>query len=470
MYSSPMMPISRAASPTPSYMPYSPVPPGSVASSDFQVEKIPRPPSSMGRRRSMPSIEPVYYDENLYRDHVSRLLNVKDRQFAVSGRIPMDTSQLVLFFRSKSGITHSLDFPIDVVHNAPPALDVLIAACRPHQTADIDDYIDRESLFYPPNLPLTLSLDIASHPILDAVRTSLFPNLPPGHHLTATRDKLELLVSDGRMGRQPVSLRNDGRSATIVVTLPIRFKGGALVIHDRIGNQEKYYGRGGKTGDIEWTAFLADCEYEIETVTKGCRVSVSYGVYLRTPSDNFFDLMAPIMNMSRGKRIGFYLTNDYGVNPSEVLAESIVPSLKGGDSLLYHAFKMYKLTAEFRWTAGGYVWPTDRIVEYHGEDIIKPMMSGRPFGVVNGSRMGIPPVRGAFSSGYPIADPGMDHAEAIRLIVEGSGAIPVEEAGITVLTDWTNPAPVIGKERVPFVSAGELERLVVNVLLVVFIP
>jgi hypothetical protein len=253
-----------------------------------------------------------------------------------------------------------------------------------------------------------------------------------------------------------------------------------LVIHDRVGNQEKYYGRGGKTGDIEWTAFLADCEYEIETVTKGCRVSVSYGVYLKTfgpsgvdpvplisPSDNFFDLMAPIMNMSRGKRLAFYLTQDYGVNPSEVLADSIVPSLKGGDSLLYHAFKMYKLSPELRWTAGGYVWPPDRIVEYHGEDIIKSVMPGRPFGVVNGSRMGmgVPPVR---LSGY--ADPGMDHAEAIRSIVENSGGIPVEEAGITILTDWNNPAPLIGKERVPFVSAGELERLVVNVLLVVYIP
>src|SRR6267154_4620734 len=106
------------------------------------------------------------------------------------------------------------------MEDTPPALDVLIAACRPHQTSDLDAYGDRESVFFPPNLPLTTSLEIANHPILDAVRSSLFPVLPPGHHLSVLRDKLEVVVSGGRMGRQPVGLRNDGRSATIVVTLP----------------------------------------------------------------------------------------------------------------------------------------------------------------------------------------------------------------------------------------------------------
>lgn len=236
----------------------------------------------------------------------------------------------------QSGITHSLDFPIDVEYNTPPALDVLIAACRPYQSASTDDYPDRESLFYPPNLPLTPSLELANHPVLDAIRTSLFPNLPQGHFLIATHDRLEVLVNGGRMGRQ---LKNDGRSATIVVTLPVRFKGGALVVRDPLGNDERYNARGGKAGDIEWTAFLADCDYEIETVQKGCRILMTYGVYLKTygsgnnpdplitPSDKFFDLMAPILNLSRGRKIAFYLSHDYGVNPSEVLAESLVPEV-----------------------------------------------------------------------------------------------------------------------------------------------
>jgi len=86
-----------------------------------------------------------------------------------------------------SGITHSLDFPLDIDYNCPPALDVLIAASRPHSTDDLDDYDEHESLFWPANLPLTTSLELANHPILDQIRDSLFPTLPRGHYLTAVR-------------------------------------------------------------------------------------------------------------------------------------------------------------------------------------------------------------------------------------------------------------------------------------------
>lgn len=142
------------------------------------------------------------------------------------------------------------------------------------------------------------------------------------------------------MGPQSRTLRNDGRVATLSVTLPVRFRGGGMIVRsDSFDTEEKYYGRGGKTGDMEWLAFLTDCDYEVETVEKGCRVSVLYGVYLKSfgtgvgnaaeplinPSDGLFDLLAPVLNMSRGRKIAFYLSYDYGVNPAEVLAESLVP-------------------------------------------------------------------------------------------------------------------------------------------------
>lgn len=204
-----------------------------------------------------------------------------------------------------------MDFPINVLEDTPPALDVLIAACRPHQTSDL-------------------------------------------------RDKLEVVVSGGRMGRQPISLRNDGRSATIIVTLPVRYRGGAVIVTEpTFGETEKFVGRGGKNGDLDWVAFLGDCDYEIDTVQSGCRVSISYGVYIKgfnvqhvgspaaglgmglglggvtgegppliTPSDRFFDLLSPILNMSRGKKLGFFLNHSYNADPSEVVAESLVPQVR----------------------------------------------------------------------------------------------------------------------------------------------
>ena len=122
------------------------------------------------------------------------------------------------------------------------------------------------------------------------------------------------------------------------MTLPIRFKGGALIVHDFDGNTEKYYGRGGKPGDLEWTAFLDECEHEIDTVSRGVRLTISYTVLLRTfgpspspaqslmlPSDRFLDLISPILNTSRGQTFGFYLREQYGFSPADVLAESLVP-------------------------------------------------------------------------------------------------------------------------------------------------
>lgn len=232
-----------------------------------------------------------------------------------------------------------MDFPIDVTYSTPPALDVLIAACRPHPTSDLGDFPDRESLFYPTNLPLTASLDIASHPILDAVRNTLFPNLPAGHYITSVRDKLEIIVNGGGMAPQP--LPNDGRVATILVTLPIRFRGGALTVRNSEGIIENFHARGGKDGDLEWTAIRADCQYEMATLSKGCRMTLSYGVFTRTfgpsgiypeplitPSDHFLDKLSPILNLTRGSKIAFYVENDYGVNPADVLAESLVPEVR----------------------------------------------------------------------------------------------------------------------------------------------
>lgn len=239
---------------------------------------------------------------------------------------------------SQSGITHSLDFPIDIDYDMPPSMEVLVSACRPQSVSGLEDFSEHESLFYPPHLPLTATLELANHPILEAVRNTLFPTLPTGHYLTAIRDKLQIWLKGSGM-RAPLR-PNDMRVGTILVTLPVRFRGGHLLVRSPDGNEERYHGRGGKAGDIEWTAFMADCDHEIEPVTKGCRVTISYAVHLKSfgpaamqpdplisPSDRFLDLLSPVLNLSRGRKIAFHLVSEYGVNPGESLAESLVPNV-----------------------------------------------------------------------------------------------------------------------------------------------
>lgn len=224
----------------------------------------------------------------------------------------------------------------------PPTLEVLISACRPHQRLDYGAYAEREGLFYPHNLPATTSLEISNYPVLDAVRSALFPVLPPGQYLTTVRDGLDIIDEGHRIARHsPAQTRNDKRVATIVVTLPARFRGGAIVVTHQSGAVEKFAGGGGKNSDIDWVAFRAECEYEIEQVQKGILISVSYAVYIKsfgpstpsadtliTPSDQFFDLLSPILNMSRGRSVGFYLNYDYNINPAEAQANTLVPQVR----------------------------------------------------------------------------------------------------------------------------------------------
>ena len=147
--------------------------------------------------------------------------------------------------------------------------------------------------------------------------------------------------------------------------------------------------------------------------------------------------------------------------------------LKGGDSILYHALKLYKLQPELRWTAGGYIWPVDQTVEIVSENLDSPTASiGRgslSSGTVPSSRMPPPPLRGPFSSSA--SEPGEDETDDPRQKVLKSGGIPLPDADIMLLSDHITFPGVISREKVPFVSSvGDMEKLVVNVLLVVYVP
>lgn len=83
------------------------------------------------------------------------------------------------------------------------------------------------------------------------------------------------------------------------------------------------------------------------------------------------------------------------------------------------------------------------------------------------------PVRPMSYYGDPAEEEELDVAmrtegDVIRLRVEESGAIALADAEISILSDW---APgLMTKERVYFASGGELEKLLVNVLMVTYVP
>jgi len=70
----------------------------------FQIERVnPRP--ALSRKNSMAAMgvvaAPRYDSQYVLQESISKFLYAKSRMSAISGTIPLDSSQLVLFFRTK---------------------------------------------------------------------------------------------------------------------------------------------------------------------------------------------------------------------------------------------------------------------------------------------------------------------------------------------------------------------------------
>lgn len=171
-----------------------------------------------------------------------------------------------------------------------------------------------------------------------------------GDHLIASRGILEIVPCGGRIIPRltPRPAMEVERAATVVVTLPVWHKGGALVIRGNHGEEREdtYRGAGEHiTGHLPWYAFLAGNEYEVEEVTTGLRLTISYAVHIKSfgpgrvslallfaPNGRIKRLVSKILDRYREKKIGFYLTGKYGkfANPAEVSAKTLVPHVSLG--------------------------------------------------------------------------------------------------------------------------------------------
>lgn len=83
-------------------------------------------------------------------------------------------------------------------------------------------------------------------------------------------------------------------------------------------------------------------------------------------------------------------------------------------------------------------------------------------GILRGSGFSHTPIE-------PLSDSDDDDFEPVRKSVEKSGAIPLLSAGIKVLSDETD-IDAVTKERVPYIADGVLSKLIINCLLVVYVP
>lgn len=178
--------------------------------------------------------------------------------------------------------------------------------------------------------------------------------------------------------------------------------------------------------------------------------------------------------------------------------------LKGSDAVLYHALRLYKLNPELRWAAGGYVWPVDKTVHlstYIEADGFRSRSRpniNNPYSAPNsplqgnraarqrrrsvsrsasaanyeaGSSTGSIGMTGvgtyAHGSRSVIFDPEENEDEELRDLVAEGGAIPLQETDILILTPRDSS---VSREKLSLISKGTLDRLYVNILLVLYVP
>ena len=104
----------------------------------------------------------------------------------------------------------------------------------------------------------------------------------PSGSVEAELHKLLLYEQGGHFAPHRDTEKSDGMVATLVVSLPVRGKGGELVVWHK-DRETRVDLRGEDPSELTYAAFYADCEHEVRPVTEGHRLSLVFNL-VRTAS------------------------------------------------------------------------------------------------------------------------------------------------------------------------------------------
>ncbi|KAL4987017.1 hypothetical protein BDW68DRAFT_178189 [Aspergillus falconensis] len=150
---------------------------------------------------------------------------------------------------------------------------------------------------------------------------------------------------------------------SLVVCLPSAFQGGKLSVEHRGQKVEFDWSESSET-KIQWAAFYSDCEHEIETITHGDRVTLTYNLYVTEPvgvgvpspmaiiDPRAYPAYSWIRNllmqddfMKDGGVLGIFCSHAYP-HSSNVVELQLPRALKGADLVLYSVFESLNLDVE----------------------------------------------------------------------------------------------------------------------------
>lgn len=215
-----------------------------------------------------------------------------------------------------------------------------------------------------------VGLDLIETGILEEVRHALCPGAArvPDAELHA----LNLYARDGHFVRHKDTPRDRACFGTLVVCLPLRFRGGRLVLRQestRIYDWEPHdWPRRDAPYELKWAAFYGDVDHEVEPVTEGARATLTWllrgagdaAVTPPPPAATEVDLEAAIREalldatfLPRGGTLGVPCTHLYAeteglVRPEDAMSEDTLSRLKGRDRQVAFAATRAGLHVRYR--------------------------------------------------------------------------------------------------------------------------
>ncbi|KAI5236827.1 hypothetical protein E4T43_08378 [Aureobasidium subglaciale] len=180
----------------------------------------------------------------------------------------------------------------------------------------------------------------------------------------------KLNVYSGPSGRFKAHVdtpRSETQIGSLIVCLPSEFEGGNLSTTHQENTVEFDWSRSSsanQTPSIHWAAFYSDCSHEVQEVTAGHRVTLTYDLYASRGSgllaggkhsmdatrlplyQPLFDLLQCRTFMTTGGRMAISLVHAYP-HTHGLLYRNMPRTLKGADMMLYETLLRLKLAGVF---------------------------------------------------------------------------------------------------------------------------
>lgn len=297
----------------------------------------------------------------------------------------------------------AIEFPMDMELN-PAAMERLLEACSPatfgkgHETVLDAKY--RSAFMLTADRWIT-NFQLAEYLIMSEIHALLAPEAVS---IRAHPHKLNIYKEGGFFKPHTDTPRNGNMFGTLVVCLPSRFSGGDFEVqHSDVKHVFAWGSVASKSGinadagtttvtemraasstdkGVQWCAFYADCNHEVQEVTAGVRVTITYllendseiprAVVSATKSNPFVVKLGELLKMKDSElkdvgHLGFALEHKYTVD-----SHGTVPMLKGFDRFLKSSLDALGLEYKFApvflaETCKGQLW--ERLVGKEGPSV-----------------------------------------------------------------------------------------------------